>query len=50
MPVSCHNISWMPNQVIGAVEMGEGFVADGGERRRQVRLEEVLKERNRCTY
>jgi hypothetical protein len=43
MPVSCHSISWTPNQVIGVVEMGEGFMADRGERRRQVRLEEVSK-------
>jgi hypothetical protein len=50
MPVSCHSISLTPNQVIGAVEMGEGFMAEGGERRRQVRLEEILNEINQCTY
>lgn len=27
MPVSCQSISWTPNQVIGAVEMGEGLMA-----------------------
>jgi hypothetical protein len=28
IPVSCHSISWTPSQVIGVVEMGEGFMAN----------------------
>jgi hypothetical protein len=50
MPVSCHSISLTPNQVIGAVVMGEGFIAERGERRKHLRLEGGLKERNQCTY
>ena len=49
IPVSCHSISWTPNQVIGAVEMGEGFMAEGRERT-QVRPQQRLKGRDESTY